>query len=96
MGQTTIVLMLIKILSKILGFVRESVMAAFIGAGDLKSIYTTAITVPTFLSGIVVSAVASGYIPIFNKAKVEEGEATALDFTNNLLNILMVIGAIFF
>ncbi len=96
MGQTTIVLMLITILSKILGFVRESVMAAFIGAGDLKSIYTTSITVTTFLCGIVVSSLSSGYIPIFNKAKVEEGEDTALDFTNNLLNILMVIGAIFF
>lgn len=96
MGQMTIVIMLITILSKILGFVRESVMAAYIGAGDLKSIYTTAITVPTFLSSIVVSSIASGFIPIFNKAKVEEGESTALDFTNNLINILMILGIIFF
>lgn len=96
MGKMTIILMVITILSKVLGFVRESAMAAFVGAGELKSIYTTAITVPTFLSGIVISGIVSGYIPIFNKVKNEEGEERAQVFTNNLLNILMIFGLVAF
>ena len=47
MGQTTILIMILTLISKIFGFAREAVMAAFIGAGDLKSIYTTATTIPT-------------------------------------------------
>ena len=41
MGQTTILIMILTIVSKIFGFVRESVMDDYIGAGELKSIYTT-------------------------------------------------------
>lgn len=96
MGQTTIVLMILTVISKIFGFVRESVMASYIGAGELKSIYTTAMTIPTFIMGISTTGIVSGYIPIYNKVNSEKGEAAANDFTNNLLNILMVFGSIAF
>lgn len=96
MGQTTIVLMLITILSKILGFVRESVMAAYIGAGELKSIYTTATTVPNMLVGIVSVGIVSGYVPIFNKVKNEKDEYYANKFTSNIINVLFMYGLIFF
>lgn len=96
MGQTTIVLMIITILSKIFGFVRESVMAAFIGAGELKSIYTTATTIPAMIISVVASGVISGYIPIYNKVVKEEGEELANKFTYNLINILMIFGFFFF
>ncbi len=96
MGQTTIVLMLITILSKILGFVRESVMAAYIGAGELKSIYTTATTVPTMLTGVVATGIVSGYIPMYNRINNDKGHDEASKFTSNLINILMIYGAIIF
>ena len=92
MGQTTIVLMLITILSKILGFVRESVMAAYIGAGELKSIYTTSMTIPTVMTGIVIAGIRSSYIPVFNKVRKEKGEEEANKFTSNVINILMLYG----
>ena len=96
MGQTTIVLMIITILSKIFGFVRESVMAAFIGAGELKSIYTTAMTIPAMLVGVVANGIVSGYIPIYSKVVEEEGEDSANRFTYNLINILMIFGLLIF
>lgn len=96
MGQTTIVLMLITILSKILGFVRESVMAAYIGAGELKSIYTTATTIPTLFINVVVIGISSGFIPSYNKVLNEKGREKADDFTSNLINVNILIGLIFF
>ena len=89
MGQTTIILMIITILSKIFGFVRESVMAAFIGAGDLKSIYTTAMTIPLIMTGIVITGLKSAYIPVYNKVRNEKGDDHANTFTSNLINILL-------
>ena len=85
MGQTTILIMILTIVSKIFGFVRESVMAAFIGAGELKSIYTTTLTIPNTIIGIFASGLLSAYIPIYNKAKNEDGEDKAKEFTSCLL-----------
>ena len=90
MGQTTFMLMFITIISKIFGFIREAVMANYIGAGELKSIYTTANTLPVVVSNFVAVGIISGFIPIYNRAKNEEGEASAEKFTSNIFNILMV------
>ena len=74
MGQTTLILMILTVISKIFGFVRESVMAAYIGAGELKSIYATATSIPTMLTGMIASGIISGYIPIYNRIENDEGE----------------------
>lgn len=92
MGQTTLMLMIITIISKVFGFVREAVMASFIGAGDLKSVYTTANTLPVVVSNFVAMGIISGFIPIYNKAKNEEGVEAAEAFTSNVFNILMRFG----
>ena len=92
MGQTTLMLMIITIISKVFGFVREGVMAYYIGAGDLKSIYTTANTLPVVVSNFVAMGIISGFIPIYNRAKNEEGEEAAEEFTSNIFNILMRFG----
>ncbi|MFO3666230.1 murein biosynthesis integral membrane protein MurJ [Anaerococcus kampingiae] len=94
MGQTTLMLMIITIVSKVFGFIREAVMASFIGASDLKSIYTTANTLPVVAANFVAVGIISGFIPIYNKAKNEEGEAAAEEFTSNIFNILMRFGLI--
>lgn len=96
MGQTTLLIMILTLISKIFGFLRESIMAAYIGAGDLKSIYTTATTIPTVIFSIVASGILSIYIPTFNKAKNEGGEEEANKFTNDLINVLMFYGLISF
>ena len=92
MGQTTLILMILTVISKIFGFVRESVMAAYIGAGELKSVYTTATSFPTLLTNIVVVGIASSYIPVYNKVLNETGEEQAEEFTSNLINTLMIFG----
>lgn len=94
MGQTTLMLMVITIISKVFGFIREGVMAYYIGAGDLKSIYTTANTLPVVVSNFVAMGIISGFIPIYNKAKNEEGIDAAEEFTSNIFNILMRFGMV--
>lgn len=94
MGQTTFMLMVITIISKIFGFVRESVMANFIGAEELKSIYTTANTLPVVVANFVAVGIIAGFIPIYTRAKNEKGEAEAEKLTSNIFNILMIFGTI--
>lgn len=94
MGQTTLMLMFITIISKVFGFVREAVMASYIGAGDLKSIYTTANTLPVVVANFFAVGIISGFIPIYNRAKNEEGIDSAEKFTSNIFNILMIFATI--
>lgn len=96
MGQTTLILMIITVISKIFGFVRESVMAAYIGAGELKSVYTTAASFPTLLINVVVAGIASSYIPVYNRVKNEAGEKEAEEFTSNLINILIAFALLIY
>lgn len=93
MGQTTFMLMVITIISKIFGFVREAVMASYIGADEIKSIYTTANTLPVVVANFVAVGIISGFIPIYNRAKNEQGIKEAEKLTSNIFNILMVFGA---
>lgn len=94
MGQTTILIMILTIVSKIFGFLRESFMAYYIGAGDLKSIYTTATTIPNIFANIIITGILYAYIPVYNKALNEKGEERAKEFTSNIINILMIYGAV--
>ena len=96
MGQTTVILMIITILSKLFGFVRESVMAAILGAGEIKSIYVTATTIPDIMTYTVIVGIVSAYIPVYTKVQAEKGEKAAGDFTSNLINLLMVYGFVTF
>ena len=94
MGQTALMLMFVTILSKVFGFLRESVMAYFYGAGDIVAIYAVANTLPVVIANFVASGIIFGFIPIYTKAKNEEGEEVAEEFTSNIFNILMVFGFI--
>lgn len=94
MGQTAFMLMLVTILSKVFGFVRESVMAYFYGTGDIVAIYAVANTLPVVIANFVASGIIYGFIPIYTKAKNEEGELAAEEFTSNIFNILMIIGMV--
>ncbi|WP_297790293.1 murein biosynthesis integral membrane protein MurJ [uncultured Anaerococcus sp.] len=96
MGQTTVILMIITILSKLFGFVRESVMAAILGTGEIKSIYVTATTIPDIMMYTVIVGIVSSYIPVYTKVQAEKGEKAAGDFTSNLINLLMVYGLVTF
>lgn len=96
MGQMTVVIMLLTVVSKIFGFIRESVMASVIGAGEIKSIYVTATTIPDIMMYTVVAGIVSAYIPIYTKVKNNIGKDKANAFTSNLINILMLCGFVAF
>ncbi|MDO4662805.1 MAG: murein biosynthesis integral membrane protein MurJ [Tissierellia bacterium] len=94
MGQTAFMLMIMAVLSKIFGFVREMVMGYYYGTGDIVSIYLVANTIPVIAINFIANGIAAGFIPIYNKAKKEKGIEAAEDFTSNLLNITFVFGSI--
>lgn len=94
MGKTALILMIITLVSKVTGLVREQFFAYFLGISDKSDIYGTSSSIMTLLFGFMVGAIVSGYIPSFSKISNEKGEKKANEFTSNLVNVLFIVSSI--
>lgn len=91
MKETAILLMLATVISKILGFVREIVLAYFYGASSISDAYIIAITIPGTIFAFIGAGLATGYIPLYSRVEKEGGTLLANKFTSNMINFVMVL-----
>jgi putative peptidoglycan lipid II flippase len=88
----TLLLMLMNALSRLLGFVRETAMAAVVGAGQYTDAYQVAYTLPYFLQMVLGVALVSSIVPAVVRCveagRSEEGWRVA-SVIMNLTVILM-------
>lgn len=89
--KTSYILMIITILSKVFGLLREKALAYFFGAGLVADIFLIAFQLPMTFTNVISGAVANGYIPMYDRIKGEGTKEDADKFTSNLANILFVI-----
>ena len=78
----------ILIISKLIGTVREFIIAAQFGASIESDIFKIATRVPYIFYASVGAAITTSFIPIFSKVKEDTKKAN--EFFNNILNILLV------
>ena len=78
--------------SRVLGFVRELLIAATLGAGPVADAFYAAFRFPNLFRRILAEgAFNSAFIPLFSKALEEEGEAGARHFAEQVLAALFAI-----
>lgn len=95
MNKTALVLMVITLVSKVTGLIREQFFAYYLGTGKLIDVYNTSTAIPFILFGIIIYGMTSGFIPVYTKIQNEDGTKRANQFTSNLINIMLVIVAVF-
>ena len=78
---------LLTLISKLIGFVREMVMAGYYGTSEISDIYVLSNTIPTGLLGAVFVAIATAYMPLLAE-KDKEGQADK--FTNQVITIMNI------
>jgi putative peptidoglycan lipid II flippase len=103
--QTTIlsaasVLMLIGLVSRILGLVRDRVLVSFFTPQDLD-IYFAAARIPNFIFDIVVAgAISTAFIPVFSEYLARDEEEEAFAAASNLISLslvfFLILAAIYF
>lgn len=95
-GKTVSLVMLITVLSKCLGFVRDMILAHFFGASSISDAYFVAQTIPEFLFSLAEQAISIGFIPIYMEIFHKEGQKRAVRFTNNLsfFGLILVAGIV--
>ena len=90
-AKATIVLMLVTIIAKILGFARELVLASSYGASMYSDAYLTSMNIPYVIFAIIGGTLGTVLIPMYFQVINEHGEENALKFTNNIFNIVIVL-----
>jgi putative peptidoglycan lipid II flippase len=88
------------ILSRLLGLVRDRILAAQFGAGDTLDVYYAAFRVPDLLYNLLIlGALSAAFIPVFTSLLARDEEQDAWNLANDLLSaallVLLVISAFF-
>ena len=90
--KAALVLGLATLASKILGLLRNRILAGQFGAGYELDVYYAAFRIPDFIFNIVVfGALSAGFIPVFSKLIHEKKEERAFRTANAALNLVFVL-----
>lgn len=80
------------VVSRILGFVRDRVLATQFGAGDVLDAYYTAFRIPDFLYGLLIAgALSAAFVPVFTELFSDEKEKEAWHLTSGVLSLVGLI-----
>ena len=78
--------------SRILGFVREAMIAAALGAGPVADVFYAAFRFPNLFRRLLAEGTFNlAFIPLFARTLEEEGEITARRFAEEVLAMLLII-----
>lgn len=83
------------LLSRILGFVRDVLMAGIFGAGALSDAFFVAFRLPNmFRSLLAEGAFNNAFVPLFSKKIQQDGMEDAKIFAGQVLTLMMVIATV--
>ena len=89
------IMMVITLIGKILGLVRETLLAANYGSGMEAIAFQTASRIPrVFFDAIFASAISASFIPIFNESLEKKGKKSAFEFSNKFITIIFLVTAV--
>jgi putative peptidoglycan lipid II flippase len=94
MKKASLLVMIITIFSKLLGFAREIALSYFYGASAVTDVYLISQTIPTVIFSFISAGIATGFIPMYSRISKEEGKQGANKFTSNLSNTLLLLASI--
>ncbi len=92
--KSAIIIIVFTIASKLLGFVRESLIAAKFGSGATTDTFFISLTAISLFTSIIISSINNTMIPILSEVEAIEGKKGKKEHTNNFLNIV-VLSSIF-
>ena len=79
------------VLSKILGLVRDRILASFFGAGPILDSYFASFRIPDLIfNTLILGALASAFVPVFVKLNKKDREK-AISVSNSVLNIIVLV-----
>ncbi|NKE04707.1 murein biosynthesis integral membrane protein MurJ [Mesobacillus selenatarsenatis] len=91
MKKMSILLILLMILTKTLGFAREITLSYFYGASGISDAYLISLTIPGTIFAFIGTGLATSYIPIYHEISSRKSEKDANKYTNNVINYIFIL-----
>ena len=91
MKKIVILLMLLTVISKILGFARDITFSYFYGASFISDAYLISMTIPTVIFALIGQGISTGFIPMYTRIESKNGKDKAINYTNNVVNLVMLL-----
>ncbi len=86
--------MTLTILSMIIGFSKDLVLAYFLGASYISDAYIISLTIPQTIFGLIGASISTTFIPLYTSIRKQSGVNEANKFTNNLIHLLLVVSTL--
>ncbi len=93
-AQTALWMSILTLGSKLLGFIREMVMAGFFGTSYITDSYVMALAIPSIIFAGFFSAINTTYLPLYSRIAEKESADRGLMFTNQTMSIAILIASV--
>ncbi len=91
LGGAAFIIALAGVLSRLLGFVRDRLLASSFGAGDTLDAYYAAFRLPDFIYGLLVlGALSAAFVPVFTGLLSKHEDRAAWQLMHNILYLLLL------
>jgi putative peptidoglycan lipid II flippase len=94
LARTTTIVTVAVLMSRLLGFLRDTSLSDRFGAGGLADAYVVAATVPLLIFGVVGQALPTIFIPQYTRVLRSEGIERARDLANNINTTLTAVALV--
>ena len=94
--KSTFIIMVVSLISRALGFIRDMLIGKSFGIGMYTDAYNIAVAIPETIFTLVGLAISTAFLPTLSKIKAKNGSKDMYRFANNIINILFIISLILF
>lgn len=89
--EAAILITLLAAISRVIGFFREMMIAAFFGAKKFTDSFVVAQAIPGILAGLVAGALSSVFVPLYAEWREKKGKEEAERFASILVSDLFIL-----
>lgn len=90
-AKSALIIIIFSFGSKMLGFIREQLIAAKFGSDAGTDTFFIAISAVSLFTSMIYSSINTTMIPVLSEIEIKEGKEGKKEHTNNLLNIMVLI-----
>lgn len=95
-GKATLVVMITLFLSRILGFVRETIVAGVFGATYKTDAFYAAFAIPDMMYDLLIAgALSAGFMPVFTEYLANDDEEGAWKAANSFITVAIIFIVVF-
>lgn len=91
MKKSVLIIMILAILTKIIGFSRDILLSYFYGVSNISDAYLISIIIPTLIVSFIGTGITTSFVPLYNRIKIEKGNHSADSFTISVIKFILII-----